>query len=91
MTVSGRKCHITVVGCLFLALAAVTGERASGDQSNVVLDTGSFWRCHLTLRDPIAGSGPEANSWMPGSRVTVNCTGCTGAGCDVSGLEGDLR
>ncbi len=57
--------QIGIAGAL-AALSAAAGEQPEAGSGDLVLATGSFWRCHLTLRNPAAGSGPEAKSWMPG-------------------------
>ncbi|MCX7805915.1 MAG: hypothetical protein N3A38_12095, partial [Planctomycetota bacterium] len=54
------------IAVMLAALSAAADEQPAAGAGVLVLDTGSFWRCHLTLRDPIAGSGPDAKSWMPG-------------------------
>lgn len=46
--------------------SAVSGESNSVGKTDLVLDTGSFWRCHQTLRDRIVGSGPDAKSFIGG-------------------------
>ncbi|MBA4386591.1 MAG: hypothetical protein C0404_01340 [Verrucomicrobia bacterium] len=48
-----------------LSILATTGaiaqeKPAPAPQGSTVLDNGSFWRCHLTLRDPVFGKGADA-------------------------------
>lgn len=49
---------LMVVACTFQCAAGDKDEAASG--SSVILDNGSFWRCHLTFRDPVFGKGADA-------------------------------
>ncbi|MBA4388095.1 MAG: hypothetical protein C0404_08950, partial [Verrucomicrobia bacterium] len=52
---------VLAAGC-----AAAAGEPPAAGKTDLVLDTGSFWRCHQTLRDRTVGSGPDAKSFMLG-------------------------
>lgn len=42
------------VGHIIAAEKVVTEESGS-----IILDTGSFWRCHFVHRDPVAGIAPD--------------------------------
>jgi len=46
----------------FLAAACVRAEEAAGE--GLILNTECYWRCHLTLRDPVAGT-PDAPEVLP--------------------------
>ncbi len=61
------SCRMLTTLCLLAAIPPLNStSHAAEEAAPLILDTSSFWRCHLTLRDPVYGTAAEAKPGAPG-------------------------
>lgn len=62
------KMALAVFTLLLISIATGTmaqDKPAAAAEGAIILDNGSFWRCHQTLRDPVFGTGADAKLAEP--------------------------